>query len=455
MKYILFITILTVTSLTIHSQQPQDLTGKNLVITNVNVITMTSDEVLKNRTVVIKKGNVVEVKEANNRSLPKNAMVIDGSGKYLMPGLAEMHAHVPPIDDIEPMKEVLLLFAVNGVTTIRGMLGHPLHLQLREGINNRSIPGPHLYTSGPSFNGNTVKTEQQAEAKVKEQKAAGYDFLKLHPGLTVANFNAVVKAAKAAGIPFAGHVSFDVGIWRAIDAGYATIDHMDGFVESLVPGIESIKENETGLFSTYIGHRADTTRIPKLVQQLAAEKIWVVPTQALAERWLSPLTDPLEMAKSTEMQYMSKQTVDGWVATKQSLMKNPAYEKSKVEEFIRLRRKLIYACNKGGVGLLLGSDGPQVFNVPGFSVHHELRYLVDAGLTPYEAIKTGTVNVGQFYKQPLQGTIQPGAPADLLLLAADPLQDINNTKQIEAVLIGTAFYSREVIQSTLAKLRKN
>jgi imidazolonepropionase-like amidohydrolase len=450
-----FITLLILIHLTIQSQQPQDLTGKDLIITNVNVITMTSEQVLKNQTVVVKNGKVTEVKTSATKSFPKNAMVIDGTGKYLMPGLAEMHAHVPPIDDIAPMKEVLLLFAVNGVTSIRGMLGHPLHLQLREGINNKSIPGPHLYTSGPSFNGNTVKTEEQAAARVNEQKAAGYDFLKLHPGLTVPNFNALVKAAKAAGIPFAGHVSFDVGIWRAIDAGYATVDHMDGFVESLVPGIESMNENETGLFSTFIGHVADTALIPKLVQQLAAKKIWVVPTQALAERWLSPLTDPLEMAEAPEMKYMPKKTVDDWIVIKQNLMKNPAYDNANVEKFIRLRRKLIYDCNKGGVGLLLGSDGPQVFNVPGFSVHHELKYLVDAGLTPYEAIKTGTVNVGAFYKQPLNGTIQPGAPADLLLLSADPLQDINNTKRIESVLIGTSFYSGDFIKATLKSLNKN
>ena len=416
---------------------------------------MDSDAVQKNKTVVVQNGNVISISNTSDAVHPKDALIIDGTGRYLMPGLAEMHAHVPPIDDIEPMKEVLLLFAVNGVTTIRGMLGHPRHLELRAKIRSGEIPGPHFYTSGPSFNGNTVQNEQQAAAKVKEQKTAGYDFLKLHPGLTLANFNAVAAAAKKEGIPFAGHVSYDVGIWQAIEAGYATVDHMDGFVESLVPGIKSIPEQQTGLFATFIGHQADTSAIPKLVTALKNNNIWVVPTQALAERWLAPGTDPLQLAEAPEMVYMSKKTVDDWIVVKQSLMKNPSYKNEQVEQFLRVRRKLINECNKGGVGLLLGSDGPQVFNVPGFSVHHELQYLVDAGLTPYEAIRTGTVNVGRFYKDPLKGTIQKGAPADLILLSANPLTEIKNTKAIEGVLIGSTWFSKAAIDATLAKLKKS
>ena len=135
----------------------------------------------------------------------------------------------------------------NGVTTIRGMLGHPRHLELRSKIQSGEIIGPHFYTSGPSFNGNSVKTPEAGAEMVRNQKQAGYDFLKLHPGLTKENFAAIAKTAKEVNIPFAGHVSFDVGVWRAIEAGYASIDHLDGFVESLVPGIDTIKEQQTRL----------------------------------------------------------------------------------------------------------------------------------------------------------------------------------------------------------------
>ena len=331
-----------------------------------------------------------------------------------------MHAHVPPIDDIEPMKDVLMLFALNGVTTIRGMLGHPRHIELRSKIQSGEITGPRFITSGPSFNGNSVKSTEAAAAMVQDQKKAGYDFLKLHPGLTKENFAAIAATAKAVNIPFAGHVSFDVGVWRAINAGYATIDHLDGFVECLVPGIENMKEQETGLFGLFIADKADESGIQKLMDSLRNHHIWVVPTQALAERWFHPERDADALGNEPEMKYMDTNTVKSWVTAKKNLMSNPNYKPSTVMRLIELRKKLINECNKNGVGLLLGSDAPQVFDVPGFSVHHELRYLVDAGLSPYDALKTGTVNVGKFLKREDIGVIKVGAVSDLVIIEWQP-----------------------------------
>jgi imidazolonepropionase-like amidohydrolase len=125
-----------------------------------------------------------------------------------------------------------------------------------------------------------------------------------------------------------------------------------------------------------------------------------------------------------------------------------------MNRFITLRRKLINECNKTGVLLLLGSDAPQVFNVPGFAVHHELKYMVDAGLTPYEALRTGTVNVGKFYNREDLGVIKSGAVADLVLLNSNPLKDISQTKNIEGVLLSGRWLSKEYIEKELKKLEK-
>ncbi|RYG04028.1 MAG: amidohydrolase [Chitinophagaceae bacterium] len=452
MKYILL--LLSLACNFCIAQSTVENKTKEIVFDNVNLITMENDKILPGKTVVTKNGVITAVMDAGKYKPSKGAVIIDGNGKYLMPGLAEMHAHVPPIDDIEPMKDVVMLFAANGITTIRGMLGHPKHLELRAKIRSGEIVGPHFYSSGPSFNGGTVKTPAEAAARVKEQKAAGYDFLKLHPGITLENFKAVAKAAKAEKIPFAGHVSYDVGVWNAIDAEYATIDHMDGFIESLIPGIENIKENETGLFATFIGHKADTAKFQKLSAELKKHDVWVVPTQALAERWLAPGSDAETLAAAPEMKYMSTKTVENWVKTKKSLLADPHYNKDQVQQFILIRRRLLAHLNRDGVGILLGSDGPQVFNVPGFSVHHELQYLVDAGFTPYEALKTGTVNVGKFYNRPAQGFIRVGSPSDLVLLTANPLQEIRNTTTIIGVMIGTQFLDKAFIDARLQKLGK-
>jgi imidazolonepropionase-like amidohydrolase len=155
------------------------------------------------------------------------------------------------------------------------------------------------------------------------------------------------------------------------------------------------------------------------------------------------------------MKYMPANTLSSWVNSKKALMANPQYDAASVNRFIALRRKLIAACNQYGVGLLLGSDAPQIFDVPGFSVHHELRYMVDAGLTPYQALRMGTVNVGRFYNKPDMGVIKDGAVADLVLLNGNPLADINQTKNIQGVMLNGKWLSKEWIDSTLKKLEKS
>jgi len=436
-----------------NSQSSVSPAGKEIVFHSVNVIPMDKERVLSNQDVVVKDGRIVAIGDAGKMKFDKDAIIVDGQGKYLIPGLAEMHAHVPPIDDIEPMKNVLSLFAVNGITTIRGMLGHPRHIELRAKIQSGEILGPHFYTSGPSFNGNSVKSTEAAETMVVEQKKAGYDFFKLHPGLSKENFLAIAKKAKELNMRFAGHVSYDVGVWLAINEGYASIDHLDGFVEALVPGVENIKESGRGLFGLFIAKKADTTKIAALTTALRDHHIWVVPTQALAERWFTPLKSAEAFSKDPEMVYMSQKTLSNWIDGKNSLMKGSAYDSASVIALIDLRRKLIYACQKNGVGILSGSDAPQVFDVPGFSLHQELQYMVAAGLTPYEALLTSTVNVAKYFNLPDAGTIKEGNVSDLVLLNGNPLLDISQTQNIQGVIIGKRWLPKQDIDSTLNQLK--
>ena len=454
MKEMVITLVLSVCLLTSYSQEVIEK-DREVVFKSVNIVPMDREQVIENQVVVMKNGKIQSIGNAKKVKYRKNALVIDGSGRYMMPGLAEMHAHVPPNDDIESMKNVLLLFAANGITTIRGMLGHPKHLELRSMINNGEITGPHFYTSGPALSGETVKTQDDAIRMVKDEKQAGYDFLKILPGLTKDNFDAMARTAHQQNIPFAGHVSYQVGVWKAIEAKQQTIDHMDAFVEGLVPGIEKINEEDAGLFGMFIADQADTTRIPKLMRGLRENNVWVVPTQALAERWFTPGRTAESLRSDPEMKYMESNTLDNWVKAKTSLESNPKFDKEKISNYIRLRRKLIYDCNRNGVGLLLGSDAPQIFNVPGMSTHHELQYLVDAGLTPYEALKTGTFNVGVFYNKPEMGVIKEGANADILLLNANPLENISNTQKIEGVLVGNKWLNRASLDDMLKKLEKN
>jgi hypothetical protein len=248
-------------------------------------------------------------------------------------------------------------------------------------------------------------------------------------------------------------VSFDVGVWHAIEAEYSSIDHLDGFIEGLVPGIEKMSAQETGLFGIFVINKVDTTRLQELMDGLKAHHVWVVPTQALAERWMSP-ADTSVLATAPEMKYMTKQQVMNWNNAKKNLQADPRYKAEDVNRYIQFRRNLIKACQENGVGLLLGSDAPQVYNVPGFSIHHELQYMVDSGLTPYEALRSGTVNVALYLDQANAGTVAEGNVSDLVLLNANPLDDISNSKSIEGVMIGAKWLPRDSLDARLSKLVK-
>lgn len=428
--------------------------NRQVVFRDVHVIPMDQEKVIEHQTVVTSNGKITAMGPVAKTRYDNDAFVIDGKGKYLIPGLAEMHAHVPPIDDIEPMKEVLMLFALNGITTIRGMLGHPKHLELRESIRKGEVTGPHFYTTGPSFNGMSVTSPEAGSAMVLRQKEAGYDYLKLHPGLSRQKFDAIASTAKEAGIPFAGHVSFGVGVWRAIEAGYSSIDHLDGFVEGLVPGIEKLAEQQAGLFGMLVADDVDRKQIPKLMKALKAGNIWVVPTQSLAERWFNPDYSAEDFKNDPHNVYMKAEVVQQWISSKNNLVNDPDFEREKAGDFIQLRRDLILQCQKNGIGLLLGCDAPQIFNVPGFSTHNELEYLVKAGLTPYQALRTGTLNVANYLKQKDSGVVRQGAVSDLILLNGNPLTDITQSRNISGVMLGHQWMSKDYIDAELQKLKK-
>ena len=441
--------VLTIAAALAAGPAPRAQQAEAVAFVNVTVIPMDRERTVADQTVVVRGARIESLGPSASTTVPAGARRIDGRGKYLIPALSEMHAHIPPgnATDAE-IERVLALYSVNGIGTIRGMLGAPKHLPLRERANRGEILSPWVYTSGPSLNGSTASNAETAVQMVKEQKAAGYDFLKIHPGVKRDVFDAMAAAADAAGIRFAGHVPLDVGLARALEARYATIDHVDGFMEALAR--EGAANSQ--MFGLNLTGVLDESRIPQLVEATRKAGVRVVPTEALFEHWVGP-DDPETMTKWPEMQYVDRETLAQWVASKQKILAGgtPA-ERAR---FLDVRRRLIKALHAGGVGLLLGSDGPQVWNVPGFSVHRELRYLVQAGLTPYQALETGTRNVAEFYGTAAErGTVAPARRADVLLLDGNPLQDIGNTSRIAAVVLGGRVLTKDDIDRQLARFRQ-
>lgn len=218
------------------AQAPGETAPPATVFENVTVIPLEGPGYLSGQTVVVEGRRITQIGPAASVAIPPGAVRIDGSGKYLIPGLSEMHAHIPapPQADAAGVDRVLFLFVANGITTIRGMLGHESHLRLRAEVARGERLGPQIFTSGPSLNGRSVPDVETARRLVTEQRAAGYDLLKIHPGLTRDSYDAIAATAAAEGIPFAGHVPVDVGLERSLAAGQATIEHLDGCLEAMV-----------------------------------------------------------------------------------------------------------------------------------------------------------------------------------------------------------------------------
>jgi imidazolonepropionase-like amidohydrolase len=187
--------------------------------------------------------------------------------------------------------------------------------------------------------------------------------------------------------------------------------------------------------------------------ELKKNNIWVVPTEALAQRWFSVQRTAEDLAAEPAMAYIDKKTLANWIQSKNNIEKDSAFDKPAALAFLELHRKLIYSMYVSGVGILLGSDAPQVFNVPGFSVHQELKYYTLAGLTPYDALRTGTYNVGRFMKRDDIGMIRVGARADLILLDDNPLTSVDNTQKIAGVMAEGKWYSRAFLDQQLEEVK--
>jgi Amidohydrolase family len=376
---------------------------------NVNVIPMDRERVIENQTVIVRDGRIAEIGPSNKIKIPDGAARIDGSGKYLMPGLAEMHGHIPPPQAPKEYTEaVLFLYVANGVTTVRGMLGAPNQLELRERANRSELVSPTLYLAGPSFNGNSVNSPEQAISMVRQQKQEGWDLLKVHPGLTRDEYDAMAKTAKEVNIRFAGHIPADVGLIHALEMGQETIDHVDGYIEYLNGDKSPV----------------DEARLGDVVRRSKAAGVWIVPTMVLWETLIGYA--PFDtLSAMPELKYAPPQQVEQWKKNHQGRLNQPNFDRKTAELVAKNRMRVLKALHDGGVKILLGTDAPQQFSIPGFSIHREMAFMVKCGFTPYQVIHSGTKNVGEYFKgKDSFGTIEVGKRADLILVESNPLKDV-------------------------------
>ncbi|NOH03376.1 MAG: amidohydrolase family protein [Chloroflexi bacterium] len=409
---------------------------------NVNVIPMDSERVLEDQTIVVREGVIESI--GSSEQVPREALIVDGRGKYLVPGLVDMHVH------IQDENEMLLLIA-NGVTSVRNMWGNtgkmlrfgfPNQLALREQIEQGALFGPTIYTAGPVMEGSpsfhpiaeVSDTPEAARESVAWQEAQGYDFIKVYDHLSPEVYQAIVEAARENDIPVVGHVPFAVGLDGVLESGQQTIEHLTGYIDPdavrfIIPE-DQLDDHAVKTREAHIWNVVTLSEYPKSKETPEGfERLQNQPGMA----YVSPFTRMF-----SPFLYM--------MAAKTHTYQGADYP----ERIAELNRRMVAALHEAGAGILLGTDAAQAYHIPGFAVHEELAYLVEAGLSPYEAIEAGTRNaaiaMGKFDEF---GTIETGKRADLILLDANPLDDVGNIQKRVGVMLRGRWLTEEQLQSML------
>jgi imidazolonepropionase-like amidohydrolase len=425
----------------------------------VNVLPMDREGVDLNRTVVVRDGVIETVGPADDVDVPPDATVIDGGGRWLMPGLAEMHAHVPPVQgdgwpDREAVEDMLFLYVANGITTIRGMLGAPYQLELAEMLAGDELLGPTFYVGAPSVNGGSAPDPETAERLVRLHAETGYHLQKIHPGLSRATWDRMAEVARQEGLSFAGHVPQAVGLRHALATGMSTVDHLDGYV----PAVATSEIRERLLAGGNVSladvvASATPERIGEVARLTREAGAWVVPTMYLWEN-LYGAPDADALLSAPEMRYVSAGQRAAWRRQSEN---RPSLPSDVVTAHNELRKEILRALAREGAGILMGTDSPQMFNVPGFALHRELEVMEDAGLTRFQILESGTANVAGYVEKELGldgafGTVAAGRRADLVLLEANPLDDLDHLDRRAGVMVRGRWVPADEIAEGLARL---
>lgn len=435
------------------------LTAGTWAITDVTVIPMTSQTYLEDVTVLIQDGRIAAIGKQVN--LPADVRRIDGRGKFLIPGLADMHVHLFVDEPKTKMRgeDELGVMLANGVTAIRLMIGTPEHLRLRKEVESGRAVGPQLWIASPQFcgrkdtNASVVTTPDEARAAVKQAKESGYDFIKLTLFISPAVFDAVVAEAKQQGLRVIGHVDPNVGVARALAAGQH-IEHLDNYMESILKDDSPIKTSisDRGVFRPKNWESLDfidEEKIKKIAKATALSGTYTCPTLTMFRKAFAEEQDMKEIQARPDWALQPPSHRDLYVMGHERYWKNPPSPERR-KRYIEVRNRLVKEIADAGGKILAGSDTPEWFLGYGYTLHRELQSLVDAGLSPHQALVAATRNPSEFLGASKEwGTIEVGKRADLVLLTANPLEDIKNTTKIDAVAVGGKWLEKSELEPML------
>lgn len=438
--------------------------AQDVAFVNVNVIPMDKERALRDQTVVVSNGIIVAI--GSKVKIPKDAQIIDGKGKFLIPGLFDMHAHLLS-DGEEYAKNIaedeLRVMVANGVTTVRLMIGTPEQLVLRERSAKGEIIAPAIYSASPHLTGRkqgndfVVTTAEEAREAVRRSKAAGYDLIKITTYIKPEVYEAAIDEAAKLNIRVTGHAdSRYVGAERAWRAKQQ-IEHLDGYMEMLIADNAPMKGSVSDIYIYQpknwdsLDH-IDESKIAAVAKRTVEANPFVNPTQHFMKNTFGVARSEESIRQQPDLRFYPKSVQDWWI---NYLKKTPINQVSleKRAKWVGLRNKMIKAIYDAGGKIMTGSDSPEFLFLYGFSMHRELKALNEAGLSNYAVLEAATKNPSLYFGTlDKVGTIEKGKRADLVLLDADPLQDISATEKRAGVMVKGKYFSQTEMDKWLDEI---
>ncbi len=444
-------------------------TASYLAITHVTVIDMTGAPPAPDQTVLIEKEKIVAAGASPSVAVPPGATIVDGSGKFLIPGLADMHIHLTGAGEPDGSRKFILpLLVANGITTVRDMGGYldsliPLRREIEEGKRigpSIAFAGPYLDGEPPAFAPAMIVTNRDdAEAAVSWLKQRGVDFVKVQSNLSRDAYFAIADAARNQNMQFVGHVPDRVTAWEATDAGQRSIEHLTNVLRACSSQearlmTAQFRLNRQGTQIAWQRELLDTyseANAAKLAARFRERQTWQTPTLVLLRNVAFPAADS-DLASDPRTNYVPRKLLAGWQEGHVQQINGATREQFSIyRALLEKSHEIVAQMQRAGVKILAGTDSTAPYVFPGSSLHEELALLVQAGMTPIKALQTATRNPADFLgRLDSQGTIAVGKNADLILLDANPLDDIRNTQKIRAVFLRGKLLERSALDQLLA-----
>lgn len=435
------------------SKAALDMEGDSAALTvfqNVFVLTMTDQGAVHNAQVIVENGKIISV-GASDSPAPAGARVIDATGKYLMPGLADMHVHY--FSESEGP-----LFLANSVTTVRNLWGSAQTFELDAKAKAGAYWGPHIYTSGPLMDGPEpiwgagaieITSPEEAAGAVESQRASGYKAIKLYAKLSRESYAAAVGAAKEAKMQVWTHVPAAMSVEDVLDLGVDSIEHLDGYSRSLTP--DGYKPPKGRGQSLARWASAEEGKLADLATRTAKAGVWNAPTFAVIAKRYEYAQDTEGYFASDAGAYVGKGLREWWSGSAAGMKElSPRAEAAVVNH-----RAFVKALYDAGAGLLVGTDTPNPFVTAGFSIHDELNAFVEAGIPVEDVLRIATADAARFLNAEGEfGVIAEDARADLVLLDVDPRTDLNTLRYPAGVMINGRWANRNILAGELAAIRQ-